>query len=222
MKSFTKWLSSRQELLTLLSSSFAACQQATEAVTFVIKSLDADANRERIHAMAVPAPSAPELKPSMVEDFMSSETFRDAQRFSVVAKIRTLTREELGQVRDTLYLAITLDQIKRAGDANCITYCQAQAEVSKFVAAGKPKDFDCQLVVEGGKVDKSGEPTIVNISSRLFRLFYYYTTFVREQIATAATSPFLFVSFSAKTDEKLSCSAVTKMYRRPGRGSRVN
>ena len=74
-----------------------------------------------------------------------------------------LSRSERTRVRTTLYLALMLDQIRRAGDVNCIAYSQATKVVEKTKRVGCPNNPQYTILVLGAKTTSSGKLTPMNI-----------------------------------------------------------
>ena len=56
-----------------------------------------------------------------------------------------------------------LDQIRRAGDVNCVTNMQALVLVRPLEEDGFPRDREYQMMVYGAKNVQAGTPTIINI-----------------------------------------------------------
>ena len=92
-----------------------------------------------------------------------SEVVRKANELAECARCDLLSRNERTRVRDTLYLALMLDQIRRAGDVNCIRYSQATKVVEKWKQQGCPSNPQYTLLVIGAKTTPSGKHTLINI-----------------------------------------------------------
>ena len=112
VRKFLEWLSSD-------SSEFRTCNLTCEQVEQVrarcgmfVRSLNDDVAQEAIDESC---------------RVCRSQVVKDATNLAFEAKDKLLSQSDRVLVRDTLYLALTLDQIRRAGDLNCITVEQAQA-----------------------------------------------------------------------------------------------
>ena len=106
-----------------------------------------------------------------------------------------------------------LDQIRRAGDVNCITYSQATKVVQKCKREGCPNNPQYTILVLGAKTTSSGKLTPNEHPPSLFQLFRNYTEFLRSQFRTSATSTYLTVS--EVSVDRLQPGSITKKYRRP-------
>ena len=147
--------------------------------------------------------------------FQESDVVKDATSLARQALTLTLTKSERVHVRNTMYTAIMLDQIKRAGDINCVMHTQALALIRQWEADGCPRDKEYQMMVYGAKKVKAGVPTIINVHPVLFDLFKYYSLSVRPQFWNNQTSDNWILSESSES--RLKPGSVTKAYRKPGR-----
>ena len=155
----------------------------------------------------------PRIEPWMAVAFHESAVVRGATELALLAQGTELRKREMVEVRDTLYTALTLDQIRRAGDVNSITVRQAELVIAEWRRQGCPDNEVYQILVIGCKTTPSGKRTPVNIIPPLFPLFRGYTEFVRKQFGNAQSSQYLIVSTRHET--RLQSGSVTKMYRRP-------
>ena len=106
-----------------------------------IKSLNKDANAKQVEKDAAVLDSNElQLEPWMVAAFQESDVVKEAASLARQALSRTLTMSERVQVRNTLYTAVMLDQIRRAGDVNCVTNPQALSLVRQWEADGCSRD----------------------------------------------------------------------------------
>ena len=96
------------------------------------------------------------LEARMVVEFADSQVVEDATNMAFASKDKSLSHSDRVQVRDTLYLALTLDQIRRAGDLNCITVEQAQAVVDQWRRDGCPDTETYQMSAAGAKNYSAG------------------------------------------------------------------
>lgn len=210
---FLQWLSQHEALLARLQLQYDVVQQCRTRCKFFAKSLQDDVKRDEVENTVEPAKEGEVLEPWMEVGFQDSEVVRNDTALAEEARTRRLTRTERVQVRDTLYLALTLDQIRRAGDVNCIVHAQALALIEKWESEGKPTEITYQMSVAGAKTAQYGGKTIINVTPRTWSLFRYYTLYVRPQFRHSGSSKYLIVS--EVNEERLSCAAVTKAYRRP-------
>ena len=149
----------------------------------------------------------------MAVTFHESEVIRGATDLALMAQGTELSRRERIEVRDTLYTALMVDQIRRAGDVNSITVRQAELVIAEWCRQGCPDNEVYQILVVGGKTIPSLLRMPVNIIPPLFPLFRCYTEYVRRQFISVRSSPYLIVSL--RHGVRIQSDSVTKMYRRP-------
>ena len=114
----------------------------------------------------------------MAVAFHESAVIRGATDLALLAQGTELSRKERTEVCDTLYTALMVDQIRRAGDVNSITVRRAELVIAEWRRQGCPDNEVYQILVVGGKTTPSGQHTPINITPPLFPLFRGYTEFV--------------------------------------------
>lgn len=177
------------------------------------ESLAEDVARSELDSGIEAAEAGQQLEPWMEGGIQDSQVVADDIELASQASYRPLTRSERCRVRNTLYLALTLDQIRRAGDVKCIRLDQARGVLDSWHQDGCPENKTYQISVAGAKNSRFGERTIINIIPRIFVLFRLYILHVRKQFSTAGACEFLIVS--DRKDEALTCSALSKAYQEP-------
>ena len=183
-----------------------------------MKSLQVNINKRQVERGAVRAPQVTLIEAWQEQAFQESEVVKAATRLGETAGIKPLSKKERCQVRDTLYTALMLDQIRRAGNLNQITQAQALAVVDQWKVEGCPPNKGYQIRIQAGKHAKFAKNATVTIHVPLFRLFMYYTINVRCQFPTHSTTPNWIVYNSLDSVDaqgKLKSSSITKLYRKP-------
>ena len=216
IRKFLQWLSSDATELLNCNLTYEQVQEACIRCGLFARSLDV--GQEEIDEMVKDSAGndGELLEPWMVVGFADSQVVEDATNMAFAAKDKRLSRTDRVQVRDTLYLALTLDQIRRAGDLNCITVEQAQAAVDQWRRDGCPDTEIYQLSAAGAKNYSAGtknKQTLINVTPTAFGLFPAYLVYVRPQFPNARYSRYLIVS-ERRGEERMSSSAITKVYRR--------
>ena len=105
------------------------------------ESLAEDVARSELDSGIEAAEAGQQLEPWMEAGFQDSQVVADDIELASQASYRPLTRSERCRVRNTLYLALTLDQIRRAGDVKCIRLNQARG-VRQLAPGRLPREQD--------------------------------------------------------------------------------
>ena len=219
IRKFLQWLSSDATELLNCNLKYEQVEQARIRCGLFSRSLNEDVAQEEINeTVKESAENEGELLEAwMVVGFADSQVVEDATKIAFQAKDKRLSRTDRVLVRDTLYLALTLDQIRRAGDLNCITVEQAQRAVDQWRRDGCPDTETYQLSAAGAKNYSAGttnSQTLINVTPTVFGLFRAYLEYVRPQFPNARFSR-NFILSERRGEERMSSSAITKAYRRP-------
>lgn len=217
VRKFLEWLSSSLPEPTAVRERLAIDAGHTETVcrtlNMFIKSLAVDHTKmEQLKLSEEGLRPTPKIQAWMEAEFQRSDVIKDAAMLAERARHSKLSGRERRRVRDALYTALMLDQIRRAGDVNQVSLRQAQIVLENWRKDGCPNDRTYQILVVGAKTTSSGMTTPINIPPQLFPLFRNYTEFVRPQFEHAARSPHLVVS--DKSDKQLTPTGITKLYRK--------
>ncbi|MCM8922252.1 MAG: hypothetical protein LC540_19690 [Candidatus Thiodiazotropha sp.] len=210
---FLFWLSQDQEVLDRLQIKADLVIQCRTKLKLFSESLNADVAKSDVDSAVECAVEGESLAPWMEAGFQDSEVVKDAIRLAEEASFRQLKGTEMCTVRNTLYLELTLDQIRTAGDVNCIFHNRAMAVLDQWHMDGCPDDETYQIQVKGAKNYQFGARTIINITPPIFVLFRLYLLHVRKQFKHAGTCERLIVSRRRK--DMLSGSGLSKAYQGP-------
>ena len=218
IRKFLQWLSSDATELLNCNLKYEQVEQARIRCGLFARSLNEDVAQEEIdETVKESAGNDGELLEAwMVVGFADSQVVEDATKMAFAAKDKRLSRTDRVKVRDTLYLALTLDQKPRAGDLNCIRVEQAQRAVDQWRRDGCPDTETYQLSAAGAKNYSAGtknSQTLINVTPTVVGIFRAYLEYVRPQFPNAR---YRYFSVSERRgEERMSSSAITKAYRRP-------
>ena len=148
VRKFLCWLSQAVDVLQQLgvqpefvAQCITKCKLFGESLTEDVAKIELDSGIEAVEA-------GHQLEPWMEAGFQDSQVVADDIELASQASYRPLTRSERCRVRNTFYLALTLDQIRRAGDVKYIRLDQARSP--RHLAPGRvPREQD--LLDFGGR-----------------------------------------------------------------------
>ncbi|MEW8545012.1 MAG: hypothetical protein AB2693_15925, partial [Candidatus Thiodiazotropha sp.] len=138
VRKFLTWLSQDVDTLHQLRLQHEFVQQVSTKLSLFSESLNEDVAKSEMNSGIEAAEEGQTLAPWMEAGSQDSQVVAEDIELANQAAYRMLTRSERCAVRNTLYLALTLDQIRRAGDVNCIRMDQAWAVLDQWQTDGCP------------------------------------------------------------------------------------